>query len=71
MELKRAEDHGRWEGSTFVFDPPILVPTEGGDLATIRMIDVAHMVLPPDVTPDDVISALLNPAPPNSVFVDE
>lgn len=70
MTLRRPEDHGHWDGMTFVFEPPARVPTDDGEI-TMREFDTSTMTLPNGVTRDDVIRALLNPTRPNEFFIDQ
>lgn len=49
-------DAGHWEDQVFVFDEPVDMGT--GKL--MRRVDVSGAELGPDITPEDVIHALLN-----------
>ena len=39
------EDHGRWEGTRFVFDPPLWVRLRQGQRVQVESVDREHMVL--------------------------
>lgn len=63
--MRRPEDHGHFDGDVFVLNEPVEMPCTCDDTCqtrhTLRRIDVSHMVLPDDITRDDVIHAILNP----------
>lgn len=50
---------GRWEGSKFVFDPPLRITTAQGSDLTVESVDRNHMNLPHGMTDEDFIRNLL------------
>lgn len=54
---------GEWVGTTFIFHEPITVRDENGQPHDMRVVDTSAMVLPPDITKEDVLHALVNPLP--------
>lgn len=60
-EYLRPEDYGHWEGTAFVFDNEITMIDESGARHPMRGIEFDGMELQDDITPWDVVHALLNP----------
>lgn len=51
---------GHWEGMTFRFDQPVFMTDEEGRQHTMTAIELEGMTMEEGITPDDVISALVN-----------
>lgn len=52
---------GAWYGDTFIFDEPITVRDEDGQPHDLRVLHGEKAVLPPGVTKEQLLFALVNP----------
>jgi hypothetical protein len=58
----KPEDIGYWKGAdVFVFDPPLLVPDEGGKLRKLCSLDFSQMAFADDINREDILHALAHP----------
>lgn len=62
-QMRRPEDHGRWEGDTFHFEPPVELPDGRGGTKTVRSVMMDGAMLEDGISKDDVIHAMLNQIP--------
>lgn len=51
---------GRWDGDVWIFDPPITVTEDDGQVHQVSAINFADMTLPDDISRDDVVHAIAN-----------
>jgi len=60
VEIIKAETVGHWEGDVFVLDQEVVIPGSGKHLEPGWKISLEDAVLPPAVTPNDIVEALIN-----------
>lgn len=60
--MKEPEDYGHWDGDVFVFDSEVpIIMSDTKRPRIVKRLDFSEVKLPPDVTRDDVVHAMLNP----------
>lgn len=59
MTIKMPADHGRWDGSTFYFEPPLRVPSTTRLVMEVTSVDTSHIV--GVFTAEQMVFAMLNP----------